>query len=144
MFERGIEFCVGSLPYNKKGEILLATSPKWHDKWVFPGGHVDPGEKAIEAAKRELKEETNLDGKNGQRIYVGELINSPAFHRPAHFVYWDYCFLVDDKIKIELEKNELTRFKWFNPRQALETLDLDSTYAEPIKQFIKIRHKLGL
>ncbi|GGP09941.1 NUDIX hydrolase [Oceanobacillus neutriphilus] len=31
-------------------------------KWLQPGGHVDPGERPIESAVRELKEETGMDG----------------------------------------------------------------------------------
>jgi 8-oxo-dGTP pyrophosphatase MutT (NUDIX family) len=31
--------------------------------WSFPGGHIEKGEPPYKAAKRELKEETNLDGK---------------------------------------------------------------------------------
>jgi 8-oxo-dGTP pyrophosphatase MutT (NUDIX family) len=31
--------------------------------WSFPGGHIEIGEPPYKAAKRELKEETNLDGK---------------------------------------------------------------------------------
>ena len=33
--------------------------------WCFPGGKVDPDDKTLaDAASRELKEETNLDGRN--------------------------------------------------------------------------------
>lgn len=35
----------------------------WHNasqKWVFPGGHIDAGETAGQAAQREVKEETGL------------------------------------------------------------------------------------
>ncbi|MCT1901366.1 NUDIX hydrolase [Oceanobacillus sojae] len=32
-------------------------------KWLQPDGHVDPGERPIESAIRELREETGMDGK---------------------------------------------------------------------------------
>lgn len=42
--------------------VLLAQRGKSPDKglWGFPGGHVEPGETALEAARRELREETGL------------------------------------------------------------------------------------
>lgn len=42
--------------------VLLALRGKAPDKglWGFPGGHVEPGETALEAARRELHEETGV------------------------------------------------------------------------------------
>jgi len=42
--------------------VLLAQRGKSPDRglWGFPGGHVEPGETALEAARRELFEETGL------------------------------------------------------------------------------------
>jgi len=36
-------------------------SHKWHDAYVIPGGHIELGETAEEALRREIKEETALD-----------------------------------------------------------------------------------
>ena len=44
---------------NKKGEFLVIFQKKWNC-WVFPGGKIEPGETPLEAAKREVFEETNL------------------------------------------------------------------------------------
>ncbi|MGM0381101.1 MAG: bis(5'-nucleosyl)-tetraphosphatase [bacterium] len=41
---------------------LLLHYPQGH--WGFPKGHVEAGETALEAARRELKEETSLEAKN--------------------------------------------------------------------------------
>lgn len=51
---------VGVIVVNDKGQILVGEDA---DSGLMstPGGHVDPGESFIEAAKRELKEETGLD-----------------------------------------------------------------------------------
>jgi len=50
----------------KKQKILLIQRSKTDDwmplHWSFPGGHIEIREPPYKAAKRELKEETNLDG----------------------------------------------------------------------------------
>ena len=48
----------GGVVVNAKGEIaLVLNGPVF---WGFPKGHVDPGEELLEAAKREITEETGL------------------------------------------------------------------------------------
>ena len=42
-----------------KDKVLLIKHNKGH--WDFPKGHVEKGETEIQTAKREVKEETNLD-----------------------------------------------------------------------------------
>jgi len=44
---------------NEKGELLVIFEKKWNC-WVFPGGKIEPNETPLEAAKREVFEETNL------------------------------------------------------------------------------------
>ncbi|MFV0513837.1 MAG: NUDIX hydrolase [Jhaorihella sp.] len=46
----------------KDGHVLLARRSNMPDAglWGFPGGHVEPGETAMEAAVRELFEETGV------------------------------------------------------------------------------------
>lgn len=47
----------------KNGKILLVKRKKdpFKDKWSFPGGKVESGERVEEAVKRELLEETSVD-----------------------------------------------------------------------------------
>ncbi len=44
-------------------------------QWEFPGGHIEGKETPLQAAKRELKEETGLIGKNWKDCGVAELDN---------------------------------------------------------------------
>ena len=44
---------------NEKGELLVIFQKKWNC-WVFPGGKIEANETPLEAAKREVFEETNL------------------------------------------------------------------------------------
>lgn len=43
-----------------KGNVLL-VKPDYKDTWQMPGGAVDANENPIDAAVREVKEETNID-----------------------------------------------------------------------------------
>ncbi|HVM73643.1 MAG TPA: NUDIX hydrolase [Candidatus Paceibacterota bacterium] len=48
----------GGIVLNSRGEVaLVKNGPTF---WGFPKGHVDPGEKVLEAATREITEETGL------------------------------------------------------------------------------------
>jgi 8-oxo-dGTP pyrophosphatase MutT (NUDIX family) len=136
-FPRGVEVAVSPIIENKEWKILLVKSPKWSNKWIFPGGHIEPGETIAEALIRETTEEVGLKIKIVKTITFGELIGSKDFHRPAHFIYIDvYCTTDDDQVK--LDGVELTEYIWIDAKQALE-MDLADSYAETIMEFLKYK-----
>lgn len=54
---------IGVLIKNDKNEVLLGLRMGSHGagEWSFPGGHLEFGETIFQTAKREVKEETDLD-----------------------------------------------------------------------------------
>jgi len=65
---------VGILIQNNKGEVLLGLRQGAHGEgeWSFPGGHLEFGETIFETAKREVKEEVDLDISEFELISVAD------------------------------------------------------------------------
>lgn len=56
-------------------------------RWSLPGGHIEPGEKAADAALREVREETGIESKILGSIGVHDVILRGADGRlQAHYV----------------------------------------------------------
>lgn len=51
----------GGVVLNEKGLILVVNQNS--NSWSLPKGHIDPGETALEAAKREIYEESGIEEK---------------------------------------------------------------------------------
>ncbi len=48
----------GGVVLNKKGQVLVVNQN--NNSWSLPKGHIDPGESDLEAAKREVYEESGI------------------------------------------------------------------------------------
>lgn len=65
-----------SIAVFKEDSVLLARRGNGQLKgiWSLPGGHIEPGEKAIEAAQRELKEETGVTAQSIKHLACHDVI----------------------------------------------------------------------
>ena len=127
------------LPVSPEGEVLLlqcqdpAHPGDLH--WISIGGAVDPGESRVEAALRELQEETGIEAKPGD-------LTEPIHHGDYRFS-WDgveylnratlYALPCDRRVEVSLaglepgEVGNVLSAAWWTP----EALAADGTAANP-------------
>ncbi|HUH98394.1 MAG TPA: NUDIX domain-containing protein [Anaerolineales bacterium] len=115
---------VGILIFNPRGELFLMKTHKWRGKYSVPGGHIELGESAIEAARREAKEETGLEVRDIDFLCWQECIYDEQFWKPRHFIFMDFTSKMDQG-EVVLN-DEAEEFVWIDPRTALQELDMDA------------------
>ena len=127
--ERQPVVTVGALIFNSRNEVLMIQTHKWSNLWGIPGGKTRFGESSVDALRREIKEETNLDVDDIQFVLVQDCIHSHEFYRDEHFVLLNYtCRCVEGSSpslsgegsvpKVTLNE-EATRFRWLPIDEAL-------------------------
>jgi len=108
---------------NPKGEVLIVRSSKWADKHTVPGGHIELGELAEDAIRREVKEETGLEVDVVKLLLVQQAVYPKFYCKHEHFVFMDYLCRTKDST-VRLDGRELQEYTWVDPRDALQ-LDLE-------------------
>jgi len=84
----GIRIRAACVAVDGEGRVLLVQHRKLgNEYWLLPGGGVEPGETMVEAARRELFEETGLKGEVGRPILVCESIEAGEGRHIVHVVF---------------------------------------------------------
>ncbi|HYC98624.1 NUDIX hydrolase [Brevundimonas sp.] len=81
--------CVGVVCL-RGGEVLLIRRgrPPRQGEWSLPGGRIEPGERAVDAALRELREETGVEA---EIIGLVDVVDGLFPDAGRHYVLIDYA-----------------------------------------------------
>lgn len=99
------------------GRILLVrkASGPWQDHWAVPGGRVELGETMVDAARREVREETNLDVRIGPAVWTGDVIG-PGDPPEYHFTLVDFvAFPLGGELRAG---DDAAEARWVTPAEA--------------------------
>jgi len=114
---------VGALIFNAAGQVLMIRTQKWSQLWGIPGGKIKLGEGAVDALRREIKEETGLEIDDIRFVLVQDCIHSREFYRDAHFVLLNYTCRCVGEQRVQLN-DEAQAFRWVSADEAL-TMELN-------------------
>ncbi len=117
---------VGALIFNDEDQLLLVKTHKWKGKYTIPGGHVELGERLVEALRREVFEETGLELVHGEFLCHQEFIYDDTFWEKRHFIFFDFvCRVRGGSVNLNDEAQE---FAW---------VDLSRVDDYPVDKYVK-------
>lgn len=99
------------MPVDEKNRVLLVKQyrlPALRSLWELPAGRVDPGETVLQAARRELGEETGYRARKMQKL--AEFWASPGFVAEKMTIYLATGLTAGEQAPMEDERIEM---RWF-------------------------------
>jgi ADP-ribose pyrophosphatase len=122
--KRSIVRHVGSavmLAMDEKGRILLVRQyrlPAEKYLWELPAGRLDPGEKPLGAAKRELAEETGYKARKWTKLVT--FFASPGYVQERMTIYQATDLTAGEATPMEDERIET---RWFKPKEVKRMIE---------------------
>jgi 8-oxo-dGTP pyrophosphatase MutT (NUDIX family) len=103
----------GLILHDDRGRVLLVQPAYRIDSWEIPGGALDPGEDPWMTARRETREELDLDIQPGRLLVVDWMPAQPDGRPPLmNFVFDGGSITEDDAGRnIRLSAGELTSWR---------------------------------
>jgi 8-oxo-dGTP pyrophosphatase MutT (NUDIX family) len=103
--------------------ILLVRAKRDPTIWIFPKGHIEPGETPEQTALRETSEEAGVEGE-----IVGTRVGAPEeFHNGRYVVRVEYFLIHATRESPQTDGREK---RWFPIDDAIEIVCFDSMRAQ--------------
>ncbi|MFT5086699.1 MAG: ADP-ribose pyrophosphatase [Candidatus Latescibacterota bacterium] len=107
-FERD---AVAAIAENEDGQILMVHAYRYVTdtiEWEIPAGVIDKGETVLDAAQREVREETGYETEDAQKIYTYAPMNGIA-NQVFHIVHCKALSTTG-----QFDRNEVRDYTWFS------------------------------
>ncbi len=146
--ERFSKIVVGGLGVvvNSKGEVLFIKQKNgpYAGNWLLPGGGVEYGETALNAAKREVMEETGVKVDDGKFIATYEMIGEWKAGK-YHILMVTFLFKSDLPIPLNFKGHNVDDIVWANPQNiSLHPTDMLILKDSGLSKFSNEEIKLAL
>jgi len=107
-----VAYCV---VIDREHNKILLVDHKKAERWLPPGGHVEPNEDPFKTAKRELYEELGLQLKpmHSTPLFLTITMTTGQTIRHTDVTLW-YVFFADCNIPITFISNEFRTIQWFS------------------------------
>ena len=116
-------------------EILLVKTHKWGGRYSIVGGKVKRNERLDQTLLREVKEETNLNGKVGRHLVTfDQFKNSGYFNSGVQYIFVDNIVSVESK-KVRLNE-EAQEYIWLPAKEALQNLDIEPNAKHTVELYV--------
>ena len=119
-------FCIMFLPLDPTSHQVLAVHHKKAGKWLFPGGHIEPGESPIQTLNREVHEEVGLLTQFSETAFpflvtVTDGIRNVDRECASHYDIW--FLLKADCRKFSVGTEEFLESRWVATHQVQTLID---------------------
>ena len=96
----------------EQDDYVLLIKEKSARRYSLPGGGIEKGESVMEAALRELREETKLNVIKAERLFDHEGTTQ------SHKVVWALV-----RGNVQIQQKELSEYKWWNRQDDVPLID---------------------
>ncbi|MGH7356882.1 MAG: NUDIX hydrolase [Candidatus Rokuibacteriota bacterium] len=120
-----LEFSAGGLVLDERGSVLLIRARDLRDRpvWTLPKGALNPGETSVDAALREVREETGYQCEVVRELEAVTYWFQRSGQRIRKTVRW---FLMRPLEKVGDHDHEVDEVVWAEPEEARGRLRYDS------------------
>lgn len=117
-----LEISAGGVLYMRRrgrAKVVLVGRFDPYTTWRLPKGHLEQGEHLVEAARREVREETGVDGTGGPKLGTANFFFTHPVTKEFIHKYVHYFLLKKKNGSVDQHDKEYDAARWFTLDQAI-------------------------